>query len=309
MPLVTKAERRRRKRAVRELAASTSAYQAAARPVVSRKPSPYKPKPEQKQLEVFGIAIPGSERRHTSGVGARALADLYHTAHDAPLGVAALGTAMYRDWHQPVVDSKAYEAAKEYAKKHGQPPPPKPKFSFGRYGFPRTRAIGKAAGQAFRDDIRHPLRHPGNTLLDVAGLVGGGIGLGVKGSAALRAAEGASKVRRLRVLSPDLHSPSRIAGSSDRNSRALGLARKRMVKQLRYEERSANPLIAAARELGLTRGIRTSVPGVGKLRKIRSHPIAGLTAVNISARRERAARELHAESVRSSAASRRRRSR
>ena len=50
--------------------------------------------------------------------------------------------------------------------------------------------------KATAEDIRHPLRRPGYTLLDVAAVVGGGYGAGTRLGAAGRAARAARVARR-----------------------------------------------------------------------------------------------------------------
>src|SRR4051812_41437260 len=40
--------------------------------------------------------------------------------------------------------------------------------------FSRTTALGKAIGKSTLDDMRHPLRHPGYTLLDLLAIAGAG---------------------------------------------------------------------------------------------------------------------------------------
>jgi hypothetical protein len=63
-------------------------------------------------------------------------------------------------------------------------------------GFKRTRQAGAAIGRGFAEDVRHPLRHPGYTLLDASALLSGGAGAAARGAASLRAIRAGESVAR-----------------------------------------------------------------------------------------------------------------
>ena len=221
----------------------------------------------QEPVSIFGVSIPGSENRHTKSLPARTLADLAATARDAPRGAATFADALYQDAREP----RDWAAAARKAKREGRRPPPPPK------PWGRTRALlGASAGQLV-EDVRHPLRNPGNTLLSVGGLVTGGVLTGARAGGALSAAARASRVKPGRV--PRVVTSKRKAKAMDPGKLGVG----RMVRELEKAERQATqgPLRAGLRQYRRrpTRGERATG--------------AALTA-NVAARRQRAAEELRA---------------
>src|SRR6266511_2372422 len=79
----------------------------------------------------------------------KTVGDLATAAIHAPAGLYTTGKAVGQD-----------VAATHVSKGH------KPDFS-----FKRSRAISKAIGKSTAEDVRHPLRHPGYTLLDALALL------------------------------------------------------------------------------------------------------------------------------------------
>src|SRR5439155_1379811 len=67
------------------------------------------------------------------------------------------------------------------------------KHAHGDLSFKRSRAMGKAMVKQTAADLRHPLRHPGFTLLDVMAVASAGAGAGSRlagAGRALRAGDG-----------------------------------------------------------------------------------------------------------------------
>lgn len=70
---------------------------------------------------------------------------------------------------------------------------------------PRSRALGENIAKSTIEDFRHPLRHPGNTILNVVGLASLGAGTAARGAAAVGAAKKgatAGQVARAAVTKP-----------------------------------------------------------------------------------------------------------
>jgi len=232
----------------------------------------------QEPLSIFGVSIPGSEHRHTKSLPARTLADLAATARDAPRGAATFGEALYRDAREP----RDYAEAVRKAKREGRPPPPKFK------PWHRTRGILGVAKDQLVEDIRHPLRHPGNTLLAAGSVLSGGLTAGARATSALSAASRAARA------APTSRVPRVVARR--RTVRELDpskLGVKKMVRELRAAEKIATPKHAAT---------RAAQAGGRDLRRNRMGPQERLLweaqVGHAMARRQRAARELEARQAR-----------
>jgi len=232
----------------------------------------------QEPVSIFGVSIPGSEHRHTKSLPARTLADLAATARDAPRGAATFGEALYRDAREP----RDYAEAVRKAKREGRPPPPKFK------PWHRTRGILGVAKDQLVEDIRHPLRHPGNTLLAAGSVLSGGLTAGARATSALSAASRAARA------APTSRVPRVVARR--RTVRELDpskLGVKKMVRELRAAEKIATPKHAAT---------RAAQAGGRDLRRNRMGPQERLLweaqVGHAMARRQRAARELEARQAR-----------
>lgn len=237
-----------------------------------RERSAPRPTPQQKRLSVFGVPIPGSEHRHTDNLPARTLADLAATARDAPRGAATFGDALYRDFREP----HDYAEAVRKARREGRPLPPKFK------PWNRTRRVLGVAKDQLIEDVRHPLRHPGNSLLAALSVVSGGVTTGARATSALSAASRAARV------APTSRVPRVVA--KRRNVRELDpskLGVGKMVRELRAAEKIATPKTSA---------IRAARAGGRDLRGKRMGPQERLLweaqVAHVMARRQRAAREL-----------------
>lgn len=126
-----------------------------------------------------GNATPAAPAKEKHGGGlfgavghlaAKTGSELYHGAINAPGGLIEAGKAVVED--QRDLTKQALFGGT------------------GRLHNPgRVTNLGKAYGSQLKQDVTHPLRHPGYTALDLLGVLDAGAGVGLRGSAAARAFE------------------------------------------------------------------------------------------------------------------------
>jgi hypothetical protein len=107
-----------------------------------------------------GKEPPGWMVPELQGIG-----DIAQTVHDAPLGAYESVKAVGLDLRDSAANAANSEASVIGSKTRFPVPPGGP--------FHRTRALGGNLAASVVDDVQHPLRHPGYTLLDLLGAVGG----------------------------------------------------------------------------------------------------------------------------------------
>lgn len=144
---------------------------------------------------------------------ARFLGDLVEAGAATPPGLRAFGEGVVRDAidypRSTVAGARAIQAAKE-----ADPDLPLQEGMEAAFRagwpllLPRTRGVGREMALAMRDDFRHPLRHPGYTLLSSLAVAGGATASARAATAAARAARNAQRARRAGRPSP---SPARAA--------------------------------------------------------------------------------------------------
>jgi hypothetical protein len=81
--------------------------------------------------------------------------DIFDAVRDAPLGIADTARAIGLDYRDTIRRAQ-----------HGD---------LSGLGMPRTRRLAAATGHVVRSTVRHPLRHPGDTTLLLAGAVSAGL--------------------------------------------------------------------------------------------------------------------------------------
>jgi len=193
--------------------------------------------------------------------------DIGVSVRDAPRGLATFGKAvgadlMYRD-------ALKYARAAQTAKHKGTRSPPKPDpWSL---LAPRKRALGRQVARGVVEDLRHPLRHPGRTLLTAASVATSGVGLGARGASALSAARTASHASKGRA--PRVTVTRRRARELDPNKLGVNRLRKGL------EADQPTPLRA-----GVKASLRRPTRG--------ERVVAGGQSAYLSSRRQRAAEEL-----------------
>jgi hypothetical protein len=169
------------------------------------------------EIRKAGFVPGGSAFHELKGVGgfaALAIGQVADALVHSPAGVYAVGKAVTLDTRDVI--------------QHPE-----------RGGFKRTAAIGKATGQGFARDVRHPLANPGFLFLDVLGAASLGVGGAARLSAAGRAARAGEGVGAV----------------------AKGLVRKPRPQSFRIESSGIgenvvlidNPLVAAAQKFVLKR--------------------------------------------------------
>jgi hypothetical protein len=121
----------------------------------------------------------GTHRGFGDSILGKVATDLFGTARDAPGGAYALGQALS---HDTAAAAGYLPGASKHARKaRGE-------------GF-RTPVIARDIGRQAIEDARHPLRHPGNTLLLGAGFLSGGAALGGRVARSTSAARRATRVK------------------------------------------------------------------------------------------------------------------
>lgn len=133
--------------------------------------TPVGPAPKKKHHGSFFDKIPGSK------IASQTVKDLESVAIHSPGGLYELGKGTVQD-----VNAAAH----------------------GNYSFKHSRAMGTAMAKSTLEDLRHPLRHPGLTALDIWGLASAGAGTAARAGALGKAlAEGdAAAIARAAVKRP-----------------------------------------------------------------------------------------------------------
>lgn len=138
-----------------------------------------------KQLQRQGFVPGGTAYKKPPGwmkPGLQTIADVTQIVHDVPQGVYQSGKALGED-----------------VRDYGKP---------GKTPFAHTRALGGGIVQSVAQDFRHPLRHPGYTLSDLAIGAGGVAKLGRLGADVAR--EAPQAVAKIRSDPRYLSYPSRL---------------------------------------------------------------------------------------------------
>lgn len=206
------------------------------------------------------------------------LSDLADAAIHAPGGAVAIGKAVGKDVY-----------ATRRTSDH-----PHPDLS-----FKRSRKIGKGLAQSTAEDFRHPLRHPGFTLLDAFAALSAGTGTGARIGAASRAARagkvGAAAKALVKAPKPGTRTYKlgdlEVATPNSKNALVRGIqktharrvnksedeGRKAKVvgKHLLQKERAVNAVERAPSEALNARGRKLSTPQETALRVVHEEtPIA-----------------------------------
>jgi hypothetical protein len=200
--------------------------------------------------------------------GERFAGDLLSTARDAPRGVIELPKAVGLDVRDML---KANLTGQRQQRRRGRPAFVNPLPA--GIELKRTKRVARATRNSVLADLRHPLRHPGNTFLLGASAVSGGALAGVRGASALSAASRAARAKpprgpRVAVKLRNIHPVMRPK-----------------VKELRAAEKVATrSSTERAIRAGASKGLRSPTRG--------ERVLGATAAAQAGARRQRAAEEL-----------------
>ncbi len=139
---------------------------------VSPKPGGRKPRDKGDDGGILGTIsrIPGDVGR-----------DFYQAAVGLPAGLYYMGEAGAKDVTRAVEETVRAVTGKDPERRLTKKAPP----------GSETKKLGGAIVRSTIEDFKHPLRHPGNTILNVAGIASMGAGTASRVSAAAKAARGA----------------------------------------------------------------------------------------------------------------------
>lgn len=115
--------------------------------------------------------------------------DLYHAAVNSPGGAIQAGKAAVSD-----VEHLPHRLVENLLQKPGMKPWNGQSGTEAPKLLPKTAAEAAAYKQQLVEEAQHPLRHPGNTLLDLSGATDALIGGALRGAAAARAASEGGRV-------------------------------------------------------------------------------------------------------------------